>query len=420
MIEWGAHDMNQHDMVFFFLQIGVMLAFALVFGNLMRRLHQPAILGELIGGILLGPTIFGMFFPDSYEWLFQASTTAVLSREAVVEIGMLFFLFVAGLEVNLSFLRKQMVNVAMTSLPSILVPFCFGVACVLLFPGLWNVQSTSTIPMLAIFMGVALSISALPIIARTLMDLRLINADVGVIIMGAATINDLIGWSLFAVILSTITSTSMLGGNVFFTLAVFLGLFILGLTGGRWAGQRFMDFLRRTMPWPSSFIGVAMVLVLLASAVFEAIGIHAFFGAFLVGVVFARNTQVRDQAHEVFYQFTISKFAPLYFVSLGLRADFISDFNIGLTTLILLIACAGKIGGASIGAWASGMSSREALAIGFGMNSRGAMELILASVALQYGLIHADVYVALVIMAFVTSMLSGPMMQKILGIKMID
>jgi Kef-type K+ transport system membrane component KefB len=212
----------------------------------------------------------------------------------------------------------------------------------------------------------------------------------------------------------------MLGGNVFFSLAVFLGLFILGLTGGRWVSQRFMDWLRRTMPWPSSFIGVAMVLVLLVSAVFEAIGIHAIFGAFLVGVMFARNTQVRDQAHEVFYQFTISKFAPLYFVSLGLRANFIANLNIGLTTLILLIACVGKIGGASIGAWASGLRFREALAIGFGMNSRGAMELILASVALQYGMIRADVYVALVIMAFFTSMLSGPMMQKILRIKIID
>jgi Kef-type K+ transport system membrane component KefB len=266
----------------------------------------------------------------------------------------------------------------------------------------------------ALFMGAALSISALPVIARILMDLKLIRQEIGVVVMTAATVNDLLGWSLFAVILSMIVPGSS-NHSLAVTLSLVLAFIGLTLALGRWLGQPLLRRVRLFLPWPSGFIGLTTILVLAASAAAEAIGIHAIFGAFLVGVGLGQNLEEENQAHEIIYQFAVSFFAPLYFVSIGLRADFAANFDWLLVLIVLLVACTGKIVGAGLGAWLGGMPFREALAVGFGMNARGAMEIILASVALEYNLIDQRVFVALVIMALVTSMLSGPVMQRLLS-----
>jgi Kef-type K+ transport system membrane component KefB len=380
----------------------------------MRKLHQPAVLGELIGGIFLGPTVFGMLAPQTFSWLFPAEGYASVGLDAVIKVGMLFFLFVAGLEVNLAHVRQRSLSVSLTSILGILMPFSLGVGSVLLLPGLWGSQMSGQQLLFALFMGAALSISALPVIARILMDLKLIRQEIGVVVMTAATVNDLLGWSLFAVILSMIVPGSS-NHSLAVTLSLVLAFIGLTLALGRWLGQPLLRRVRLFLPWPSGFIGLTTILVLAASAAAEAIGIHAIFGAFLVGVGLGQNLEEENQAHEIIYQFAVSFFAPLYFVSIGLRADFAANFDWLLVLIVLLVACTGKIVGAGLGAWLGGMPFREALAVGFGMNARGAMEIILASVALEYNLIDQRVFVALVIMALVTSMLSGPVMQRLLS-----
>lgn len=406
--------MNHHDLILFFLQVCVMLTVALVFGQVMRRLRQPAVLGELVGGILLGPTVFGALAPNSYAWLFPNEGTISLGREAVIKIGMLFFLFVAGLEVNLAHLRRRRLSVASASILGILVPFGLGFGSVLFLPGLWGSQAHERGLTFAVFIGAALSISALPVIARILMDLDLIQEEIGVIVMTAATINDLIGWSLFVVVLSALVPGSP-DRSLWITLGLVVGFSALILSLGRWIGQPVLRRLRFLLAWPSGFIGVITVLVLAAAALAEAIGIHAIFGAFLVGVAFGQGLEEENRAHEIIYQFAVSFFAPLYFVSVGLKADFAANLDLPFVLLLLFIACAGKIFGAGFGAWIGGVTLRKALAVGFGMNARGAMEMILASVALEYKLIDQRIFVALIIMALVTSMLSGPVMQRLVN-----
>lgn len=388
-----------------------MLTVALVCGHFMRRLHQPAVLGELVGGLFLGPTIFGQLVPDIYIWLFPTTGTASLALDAVIKVGMLFFLFVAGLEVKLAHLQQRGMSVVYTSGFGVLVPFGLGVGAVLFLPELWGLQTTEQGLLLALFIGAALSISALPVIARILIDLNLIQKEIGVVVMTAATLNDLIGWSLFAVILSMIVPSSP-DINLWAIVGLVLGFSGLILILGRWLGPAILRWSRLYLVWPTGFIGLITVLMLGAAALAETIGIHAIFGAFLLGVGLGQVFEKEHQAHEVICQFAISFFAPLYFVSIGLTADFAAHFDWLLTLLILLIACLGKIGGASLGAWLGGMKIREALAVGFGMNARGAMEIILASVALEYNLIDQRIFVSLVIMALVTSMLSGPFVQR--------
>lgn len=406
--------MSHAALVILFLQFSVMLAVGLCAGQVMRRLGMPAVLGELVGGIVLGPTLVGALTPTFYDWLFPTTPAIVAGRDSVIKLGMLFFLFVAGLEVDPVRVRWHGATIAWTSICGVMLPFILGFGSVLLLPGLWEPGQQSSTLLLALYIGTALSISALPVIARILIDLDLIRKEMGVVVMAAATIDDLIGWSLFAVILSQFLPDSS-QRSVWVTLALVLALFLLMLTVGRWAGPHILRWSRAHLPWPSGFLALTTIGVLAASAAAEAAGIHAFLGAFLVGVALARSTEQRDEAHEVVYQFAISFFAPIYFVSVGLQANFAAHFDLVLVLFVLLVACVGKIAGAGFGAWMGRLPLRQALAVGFGMNARGAMGMVLASLALEYGIIDQRVFVALIIMAVVTSIMSGPVMLRLLA-----
>ncbi|MGO8752835.1 MAG: cation:proton antiporter [Thermoguttaceae bacterium] len=174
---------------------------------------------------------------------------------------------------------------------------------------------------------------------------------------------------------------------------------------------------RRLLTWPTGFLGLTIVAILTAAIAAEMLGIHGIFGAFLLGVALGRGMGAEDvsQAHDVIHHFSVSLFVPLYCVSVGLKADFAANFDPVLVVVVLTLACAGKILGGGLGAWMGGMAVREAWAVGFALNARGAMEIILATVALEHGLIDTRVFVALVFTALVTSMLSGPAVQRLLA-----
>lgn len=401
------------DMIIFFLEIAVMLSMSLLCGQLMSKLYLPAVFGELFGGIIIGPTVFGWLSPSTYNWLFPASGAVFQGRDALIQICMLFFLFAAGLEMNLSLVKKRINNIAWASLMGIIIPFILGFSTVILFPDLWIGHFKIETSLFAMFMGTTLSISALPVIVKILMDLDLMNTDIGMIITGAATINDLVGWSLFAFILSNFAPESIINIPPYMTFILVFSAFAFMLTIGRALAHRTLKWLKSYMPWPGSFLGITTVLILLAATCAEAIGIHAVFGAFLVGLAFSQNLKKRDEAHEMVYQFVMCFFAPLYFVSIGLKANFVESFDPVLVLVVLLIACIGKVFGVTLGLRISKMSWKQSVAVGFAMNARGAMEMILATVARDEGLIDEHLFVALIIMALVTSVLSGPIMSRL-------
>jgi len=406
---------NSLDFMLFCLQLILMLSFALAFGQLAKKIRQPAVFGELLGGIILGPTVFGAIAPGFHATIFPAAGQVAFVRETLIKLGMLFFLFTAGLEVNPAGLKKSGRPALFTSLFGIVVPFVFGMAMVKALDWLWLPRIGIGINLFAFFMGTALSISALPIIARILMDLKLTRDPIGDVIMTAAVINDLFGWTIFALIIGAIRPAGGLEIQklplMLAELAVFVWLvFALGRGLGRNPLARFMN-----QSGPSgSRLMLLTILMLTAALSTEMIGIHAIFGAFLLGVALDFDRGENNHAHEIIGRFAIGFFAPLYFVSIGLRANFIADFNLPLFLLILLTASAGKILGSGAGARAGGMLPREALAVGFGMNARGVMEILLASVALEYAIINRQVYVALVAMALISSMASGPLMKMVL------
>jgi Kef-type K+ transport system membrane component KefB len=408
--------MTPIEIMVFFLEIAVMLIIALFCGQVMRILSFPAVLGELFGGIILGPTILGRLSPSIYNSLFPSSGVIFQGRDALIQICMLFFLFAAGLEMNLSIVKKRSVNIAWASFMGILIPFIMGFGMIFLFPEMWRDHFQGKVLFFAIFMGTALSISALPVIARTLMDLDLMKTDMGMIITGAATIDDLVGWSLFAFILSNFAPESIMNIPPYMTFIMVFLLFAFMITVGRTLAQKAQKWLKMNLPWPGSFLGITTVLILLAAACAEAIGIHAVFGAFLVGLAFSQGLEKRDDAHEMIHQFVMYFFAPLYFVSIGLRADFVTSFDLILVLEVLIIACIGKILGVTLGLRISKMPLKQSAVIGIAMNARGAMEMILATVAKDAGLIDDHVFVALIIMALITSVITGPAVTRLSGL----
>jgi len=415
---------DHHALILLFVQLAVMLLAAVVGGEAMRRLHQPAVIGELVGGIVLGPTIFGSLAPHAYAQVFPANPSLVLARQSLLSVGMLFFMLMAGLEVKLTQIGQRKRQVALTSILGLLVPMGVGIASVPFFSSVWGPAAGGTGWAFSLFVGTALSISALPVIARILMDLKLIHHELGLVVMTAAALDDVIGWTLFALILNVLVpaqaADSSAGWPAILRNLGLLAAFVAAvlLAGRRWGGP-FLGWLRAHVSWPAGFIGVAAVVMLAAAAVTESLGIHAVFGAYLVGVAFGHTLGPGEQndAHDVIHQFAMSFFAPLYFVSVGLRADFARNFDLALVLLVVVVACVGKIAGASLGAWLGGMARREALATGFAMNARGAMEIILASVALEAGLIDQRVFVALVVMALATSALGGPAIKRLLRLQ---
>jgi Kef-type K+ transport system membrane component KefB len=408
--------MSSQDFVLFALQITLMLACAVILGQIMRRFGQPVVLGEMIGGIILGPTIFGALAPDLYYGLFQSSTNVATAREASIKLGMLFFLFIAGLEVNLSDLRRLGRKAALIGLAGTLLPIGIGVGLVYLLPAQWWGNEANIHPLaFALFIGMNLANSANPVIARILMDLGLLRDEIGTVVMTATIVDDLINWALFAVILSEIAPSGQASTNFGISIGVVLLFFALVLGVGRWLAPYMLAWIKRSVAWPSGFIAITAVVVLLVSNLAEYLGIHSFLGAFLVGAALGGKDSEGDEAYKAIYHFVLSFFAPIYFVSMGLQANFVTHFDPYLVGIILIVACISKIGSVLLGARLAGMPiDRYTLAIAFGLNARGATGIILAGIGLEHGVIDERIFVALVVMALVTSMLSGPMIKALI------
>ncbi|MFO7447275.1 MAG: cation:proton antiporter [Ignavibacteriaceae bacterium] len=402
-------QLNSGQVVIFLLSISLMLLFAKLLGELFTKIKQPAIIGEILAGIILGPTVFGMISPDAFKFLFPQGNEVSIALEGIVTLAVVMLLLVSGIEVDLSTVLKQGKTAVYTGIMGILVPFILGFGFSFLFPGLMGIQDTQMKFVFALFMGTALSISALPVIAKTLMDLKIFNTNIGSVIISAAMFNDLIGWLIFSIILGMIGGEAH-GMSFAQTLTLTLVFIAFTLIFVRKIFHRILPWLQKNLSFPGGTLNVILILGFIGAAFTEFIGVHAIFGAFIIGIAVGDSAHLSARTREVINQFVTNIFAPLFFVSIGLRVNFAANFDLPLVLVILVLSFAGKVIGCGLGARWSGMSRSDSLTIGFGMNSRGTMEIILGLLALQFGLIQETVFVALVVMALLTSITSAPMM----------
>jgi Kef-type K+ transport system membrane component KefB/mannitol/fructose-specific phosphotransferase system IIA component len=401
-------QLTAEQITIFLFTLTTMLLAAKLFSEIFIKLNQPAVIGEILAGIILGPTVLGMISPDTFELLFSQKEVS-LSLDSLITLSVIFLLLVSGLEVDLSVIFKNSKSVTAISSLGIIFPFVIGFGVSYFFPTLMGKEQTGDHLAFSLFMGTALSISALPVIAKTLIDLNILKTKIGLLIISSAMINDFLGWLLFSLILGLI-GAGLHGINFVYTL-IFTLLFVIFML---LIGRKIVDFLlqkvNNKLSFPGSSLSFILILGLLGASFTELIGIHAVFGAFIVGVAFGDSVHLKEETKVVLHQFITNIFAPLFFVSIGLKVNFIANFDFVLVIIVLVLAFIGKVVGCSLGAYWSGMEKNDAFAIGFGMNSRGAMEIILALLGLQFGLIKETVFVALVVMALVTSLVSAPFM----------
>jgi len=408
------NKLSQQEVMSLLIQLSIMLMLGRLLAEAARKIKQPAVVGEILAGIILGPTILGMINPDWFHGLFPAGSSSLV-LDGFVQVAVVLLLFIAGLEVDLHIVLQQGRQAIYTSTLGLIIPFAFGFLFPYFFPVFFESMDETRHLAYSLFMGTSMAITALPVIARILMDLGIFKSRMGMLVISSAMINDLIGWLIFSVVLGMIGKEQNM--SIWNTVLLTVGFTAAMLTLGRGLINRVLPWVNRKLAWPGGVLSLALALCFLAAAFTEYIGIHAVFGAFIVGVALGDSEHLSERAKEIVHQFINNIFAPLFFVGIGLKVNFIENFDLTLTLAIIAIAFAGKIIGSGWGTRLGGFTWRESLAAAFGMNARGAMEIILGLVALENGLINEKVFVSLVIMALVTSMSSGPLMKWMLKLK---
>lgn len=408
--------MNPHELAHFFLSLGILLGAARLLGELASRFSQPAVVGEILAGLILGPTVLGALAPGASEFFLPESGARAVAMDAYFQLSIALFLLAAGLEVDLSSLWKQGRAALSVSFAGSAFPFVVGLAGAWWFPGALGRSEGADPVVFALFFATALSITALPVIAKTLMDLNLYRSDVGVLVVAAATFNDLSGWIVFSVILGMAGAGGDHGGmSVGVRLVLTFGFVAATLTLVRSAFHRALPWIHAHTRWPTGVLGAVLSMAFVGAAAAEFVGIHAVLGAFLVGVAVGDSSRMRQHARRTIEQFVSSVFVPVFFASIGLRVDLFRNLDLPLCLAVTAVASFGKIAGCGLAGLAAGLPRREAAAVGLCMNARGVMEIVLGLLAREAGLIDDRMFVALVFMALATSIFAGPATQWALG-----
>ena len=368
--------LTSDQIISFLIIISILLIASRLFGELFRLIKQPAVMGELIAGIVLGPSLFGSLFPNTFQSIFITPRQSYSAFDGLAQIGIMLLLFVAGMEVNFNVMKRRGKAAAKISIASVLLPFIAGFTVTWLFYDTLFASPTTDKVIPALFMGTALCITALSVAAKILMDLNLISNRFGNMILTSAMINDFIGWLLFTIVIS-LANLKQEGMNWWQTILTVIVFAVILLTVGIKFIDRAFQFVNKVATKPGANMSLAISFCFLGALFTEWIGIHAIFGAFLMGVAVGASKNFLDKSKEILQQFITNIFAPLFFASIGLRVNFIANFNLDIVVIVLLIAGFGKIIGGFIGARLSGFKVNKAWAVGFGMNARGSMEIVL-------------------------------------------
>ncbi len=407
----GARRKSAHNLVLVLLaQIAVILAACQLAGRLFERIHQPRVMGEMVAGVMLGPSLLGWFWPEAWHTLFPTGSTQFL--QLFSQIGVIFFLFLIGLELDPRLLSNRGQAAVVVSHASIVAPLLLGsVLTIYLYPQLFNDSPQMRFSSVALFMGAAMSVTAFPVLARILTERNLHKTPVGAVAITCAALADVTAWCMLAFVVGFAQARGI--GPALVTAALSVVYVATMLIFVRPLLIRLDRVRERQGTLTTGVIGTIFLLVLASAYATEAIGIHALFGAFLMGAIMPKGTQfVRELGHKI-EDFTVVLLLPIFFAHTGLHTQIglLNSTRLwGLTGLIILAACAGKFGGSALASRICGMNWRESAAIGILMNTRGLMELVILSIGRELGVISDAVFAMMVIMAIVTTFLTTPLL----------
>lgn len=401
----------QHPLPLLLLQIITIVLVARIFGWIFRKIGQPTVIGEIIAGIVLGPSLFGLYFPEVKEALFPVASLGIL--QMLSQVGLIFFMFVIGMELDLKVLKNKANEAVVISHASIVIPFALGVGLAYFIyyqfapPGIEFLS-------FSLFMGIAMSITAFPVLARIVQERGIHKTRLGTIVITCAAADDITAWCLLAAVIAIVKAGSFVSSIYIIGLAISYVLMMLFVV--KPFLKRVGDLYANKNNLKKSVVAIFFLMLIVSSYLTEIIGIHALFGAFVAGAIMPDIAKFRNVFIEKVEDISLILLLPLFFVFTGLRTEIglINEpYLWKITGYIILVAVVGKFLGSALAARFVGQSWQESLTIGALMNTRGLMELVVLNIGYELGVLSPKIFTMMVIMALVTTFMTGPALDLI-------
>ncbi len=405
-----THNLH-YPLAILLAQIVTIILAARFFGWIFKKLKQPAVIGEIIAGIVLGPSLVGMYFPEFSASLFPAQSLGNL--QFLSQIGLILFMFVVGMELDLKVLRNKAHDAVVVSHASIIIPFTLGLGLAYFIYESFAPQGIQFLSF-GLFLGIAMSITAFPVLARIVQERGIQKTRLGTLVITCAAADDITAWCILAAVIAIVKAGSF--GSSLFVMLLAVGYVFMMLKIVRPFLKRVGDLHASRENLSKPVVGIFFLTLILSAYAAEVIGIHALFGAFMAGAIMPENSKFRNIFIEKVDDVAVVLLLPLFFVFTGLRTQ-IGLLNDGylwqITGLIIVVAVSGKFLGSALAARFVGQSWRDSLNIGALMNTRGLMELIVLNIGYDLGVLSPQIFAMMVIMALVTTFMTGPALDLI-------
>lgn len=400
-----------HSIGLLLLQIIAIIIVSRIFGWIFKKIGQPMVIGEILAGIVLGPSLLGLYFPDVSHFLFPVESLGNLS--ILSQIGLILFMFVIGMELNLKVLKNKAHEAVVISHASIIIPFALGVGLAYF---IYRAHAPEHVEFssFALFLGISMSITAFPVLARIIQERGIHKTKLGAVVITCAAADDITAWCLLAVVIAIVKAGSVVSSLYTILMAVAYVFFMIKTV--RPFLKRIGELYQSDKSLSKTMIALFFLIMLISAFVTETIGIHALFGAFMAGVIMPANIRFRNMFIEKIEDVALVLFLPLFFVISGLRTEIglINDSELWkITGVIILVAILGKFVGSALAARFVGQNWRDSLTIGTLMNTRGLMELVVLNIGYDLGVLNAEIFAMMVIMALVTTFMTGPSLNLI-------
>ncbi|WP_281634062.1 cation:proton antiporter [Flavobacterium luteolum] len=404
-------DNLQHPLAILLAQIITIILVARLFGWFFRKIGQPSVIGEMIAGIVLGPSLVGMYFPEFSAALFPKESLGNL--QFLSQIGLILFMFVIGMELDLKVLKNKAHDAVVISHASIVIPFALGLSLAYFIYETFAPQGVE-FSSFGLFMGIAMSITAFPVLARIVQERGMQKTKLGTIAITCAAADDITAWCILAVVIAIVKAGSLSSSLYVIGMAILYVIIMLKIVRPFLKRVGDLNATRESLNKP--VVAIFFITLLISAYASELIGIHALFGAFLAGAIMPENNKFRNIFIEKVEDVSIIVLLPLFFVFTGLRTQIglLNDPELWkITGLIILVAVVGKFFGSALAAKFMGQNWKDSLAIGALMNTRGLMELVVLNIGYDLGVLSAEIFTMMVIMALLTTFMTGPALDLI-------
>jgi Kef-type K+ transport system membrane component KefB len=409
-----------HDVLLLLVQLALLLFAARAFGEIAQRLKQPSVVGEIMAGIILGPSLLSGLVPALGAWIVPHSALGGHLLEVVSLLGALFLLLITGLETDLGLIRQHARTAMGVSFGGIFVTFTSGFVLGMYLPDdLLASPGEGERLVFALFVATAMSISAIPVIAKVLMDMNLMRRDIGQTIIASGMSDDTIGWILLSIVAGLAGTGAITGAAVFRSVGAVVVFLLVSFTLGRWLVKGALDYVQDEVRSADRLVTLVIVMTLAWGAVTQGLGLEAVLGAFVMGILFGQMPRLPEEVHHKLITISLAVFTPIFFAVAGLKVNaraLLEPRLFVIALLVIAVASGGKIVGTYLGARFIGRKDHwSALSFGAGLNARGAMEIIIATIGLELGILSQDMFSVIVVMAMATSLMAPPALRWVLS-----